>query len=51
MGNIFAIFQSVLSYWFSDKIVLSMTGAKKASREDNRELWNIVENLQSLPDC
>ncbi len=41
----FAIFQSVLSYWFSDKIVLSMTGAKKASREDNRELWNIVENL------
>lgn len=41
----FAIFQSVLSYWFSHKIVLSMTGAKEASREENRELWNIVENL------
>lgn len=41
----FAIFQSVLSYWFSHKIVLSMTGAKEASREANRELWNIVENL------
>lgn len=41
----FSIFQSVLSYWFSHKIVLSMTGAKEASRETNRELWNIVENL------
>lgn len=41
----FAIFQSVLSYWFSHKIVLAMTGAKEASREANRELWNIVENL------
>lgn len=41
----FAIFQSVLSYWFSDKIVLRMTGAKEASREANRELWNVVENL------
>lgn len=41
----FAIFQSVLSYWFSHKIVLSMTGAKEASPEANRELWNIVENL------
>ncbi len=41
----FAIFQSVLSYWFSHKIVLSMTGAKEASREANRELWNVVENL------
>ena len=41
----FAVFQSVLSYWFSHKIVLSMTGAKPATREANRELWNIVENL------
>lgn len=41
----FAIFQSVLSYWFSDKIVLRMTGAREASREANRELWNVVENL------
>ena len=41
----FAIFQSVLSYWFSHKIVLRMTGARPATREANRELWNIVENL------
>lgn len=41
----FAIFQSVLSYWFSHKIVLSMTGAKEATRNEHREVWNIVENL------
>jgi len=33
------------SYWFSDKIVLSMTGAQPATREQFPELWNIVENL------
>lgn len=41
----FAVFQSVLSFWFSHKIVLSMSGAKPVVREDDRELWNIVENL------
>ncbi len=41
----FAIFQSFLSYWYSDKIVLKMTGAHPATIETNRELWNIVENL------
>lgn len=41
----FAIFQSVLSYWFSDKIVLKMTGAHEAKPETNKELLNIVENL------
>ncbi len=41
----FAFFQVFFSYWFSDKIVLSMTGAKPATREGNRELWNVVENL------
>jgi len=41
----FAFFQVFFSYWFSHKIVLSMTGAKPATREGNRELWNIVENL------
>lgn len=41
----FAFFQVFFSYWFSHKIVLSMTGARPATREVNRELWNIVENL------
>lgn len=41
----FAVFQSVLSYWYSDKIVLKMTGAKQIKREDHTLLWNTVENL------
>ena len=42
---VFAFFQSFISYWFSHKIVLSMTGAKEVKKEEYRELWNIVENL------
>jgi heat shock protein HtpX len=42
---IFALVMNVGSYWFSDKIVLSMTGAQPATREQYPDLWNIVENL------
>ncbi len=42
---IFSCFMSFLSYWFSDKIVLSMAGAHPVDRNTNRELYNIVENL------
>ena len=42
---IFALMMNIGSYWFSDKIVLSMTGAQPATREQFPELWNIVENL------
>jgi heat shock protein HtpX len=42
---LFAIFMNIFSYWFSDKIVLSMHGAHPATRESHRELWNVVENL------
>lgn len=41
----FAFFQAFISYWFSDRIVLSIAGAQKISRESHRELWNITENL------
>lgn len=45
----FAIFFSIamnfFSYWYSDKIILKMTGAISISRESHRDLWNIVENL------
>lgn len=41
----FAFFQVFFSYWFSHKIVLSMSGAREVKREEYRELWNITENL------
>jgi len=44
-----AIFISILmsfgSYWYSDKIVLSMTKARPIAKKDNPELYRIVENL------
>lgn len=42
---IFAVFQSVLSYWYSDKIVLAMTKARPIEKRDNPELYRLVENL------
>ncbi|MDH5442382.1 MAG: M48 family metallopeptidase [Candidatus Nomurabacteria bacterium] len=45
IAGAFAILQVAGSYWFSDKIVLSMSGAKRASREAHFELYNITENL------
>ncbi|OGZ67819.1 MAG: zinc metalloprotease HtpX [Candidatus Staskawiczbacteria bacterium RIFCSPHIGHO2_02_FULL_34_9] len=36
---------SITSYWFSDKIVLSMSGAMPIKKSDNPELYRIVENL------
>lgn len=42
---LFALIMNVVSYWYSDKIVLSMTGAKPVTREEYFDLYNIVENL------
>src|SRR3989344_2084381 len=36
---------SVISYWFSDKIVLGITRAKPITSESAPELYRIVENL------
>src|SRR3989344_1739335 len=36
---------SIASYWWSDKIVLSMHHAKAIEKRDNPELYRIVENL------
>ncbi|MCA9364255.1 M48 family metallopeptidase [Candidatus Kaiserbacteria bacterium] len=41
----FALLMNITSYWFSDKIVLSMTGARPITRTESPELWNVVENL------
>jgi heat shock protein HtpX len=42
---ILSIVINVGSYWYSDKLVLKMVHAKPVTREENPELWNIVENL------
>lgn len=42
---IFSIIMNITSYWYSDKIALKLNHAKQIKREDNIELWNIVENL------
>ena len=41
----FSLFMNFFSYWFSDKIVLAMSGAHPIKREENLELYRIVENL------
>jgi heat shock protein HtpX len=41
----FSIIMSVSSYWYSDKIVLSMSSAKLVEFETNKELYRLVENL------
>ena len=42
---IFSILMSVASYWWSDKIVLSMSSAKEVKHADNPEIYHLVENL------
>ena len=41
----FSIISSFVSYWWSDKIVLAMSDAKKIDHDSNRELYHVVENL------
>lgn len=42
---IFSTLTSVISYWYSDKIVLSMARAEPIDLKSNPELYRIVENL------
>ena len=42
---VFSLFMNFFSYWFSDKIVLAMSGAHPIKREEDLELYRIVENL------
>lgn len=42
---IFSLLMNVGSYWFSDKLVLSMTNAKPASREEFFDFYTVTENL------
>ena len=42
---IFSILMNIASYWWSDKIVLAMSGAKPADHDTYIDLYRIVENL------
>jgi len=42
---ILAVFQSFASFWYSDKIVLALSRAKPIEKQDNPELYRLVENL------
>lgn len=42
---IFSVLTSFSSYWYSDKIVLSITRAQPIEKKDNPELYRLVENL------
>lgn len=42
---LFSIGMNIISYWFSDKIVLKLAGAKEAKREEYFDLYTTVENL------
>lgn len=45
MALIFALAMNIVSYWFSDKIVLKMYRAQEASRGDAPELYALVQRL------
>ncbi len=45
MALIFAGIMNFASYYWSDKIVLGVSGAKPVLEKDNKELYRLVENL------
>lgn len=42
---IFSVFMNIISYWFSDKIVLALHRAKPVDSKLNAELYRVLENL------
>jgi heat shock protein HtpX len=42
---LFSLIMNVFSFWYSDKIVLALTKARPIKREENVELYRLVENL------
>ncbi len=41
----FSVFSSLISYYFSDSITLALSQAKQVDRQNNPELYRLVENL------
>ena len=44
-ASIFALGMNVLSYWYSDKITMSLAGAKPTTRDQYPDFYRAVENL------
>ncbi len=42
---LFSIGMNIVSYWYSDKVVIKLSGAKEAKREEYFDLYTTVENL------
>lgn len=40
-----SLLMNIFSYWYSDKIVLSMYRAQEVNKQNSPVLWNVVENL------
>lgn len=45
MGTMFAAIYGMISYYASASIALATSGARKITKQDAPELWNMVENL------
>lgn len=41
----FSVLLNIFAYWQSDKVVIKLSGARPASREENFDLYTTVENL------
>jgi heat shock protein HtpX len=50
MAFMFALLMNAGAYWFSDKIVLGMYGAKELNQEEVPELYNMVTELTASAD-
>lgn len=44
-GVLVSVGMNIWSYWYSDSLVIKMSGAVPATREGYFDLWNAVENL------
>ena len=42
---LFAVILQIVSYWYSDTVVIKLSGAKLATREEYFDLYTVVENL------
>lgn len=45
LGVIISLVSTSVSYFQGDKIALSVSGARPITKEENRYVWNMVENL------